>query len=161
MSSACKHVLQHSHGAIMKLLEHGAAGRLPLQQVRIGLSFLSERSQDPNTQLESLGRQCQRYLTLRDEVERLGQQGLLFFLLQPLLSLGPTVVQLLTGACLLIKQSLSPPRSKGMIMDHLREQVPHHGFIPPETSILGRPLGILELLGKVYRGPTKLLNMIV
>ena len=82
----------------MKLLEHGAAGRLPLQQVRIRLSFLSERSQDPNTQLESLGRQCQRYLTLRDEVERLGQQGLLFFLLQPLLSLGPTVVQLLTGA---------------------------------------------------------------
>ena len=78
MSSACKHVLQHSHGAIMKLLEHGAAGRLPLQQVRIGLSFLSERSQDPNTQLESLGRQCQRYLALRDEVERLGQQGLLF-----------------------------------------------------------------------------------
>ena len=80
----------------MKLLDHGAAGRLPLQQVRIGLSFLSERSQDPNTQLESLGRQCQRYLALRDEVERLGQQGLLFFLLQPLLSMGPTVVELLT-----------------------------------------------------------------
>jgi len=48
-----------------------------------------------------------------------------------------------------------------MIMDHLREQVPHHGFIPPETSILGRPLRVLELLGKVDRGPTKLLNMIV
>jgi hypothetical protein len=78
-----------------------------------------------------------------------------------LLSLGPTVVQLLTGACLLIKQSLSPPRSKGMIMDHLREKVPHHGFIPPETSILGRPLCVLELLGKVDRGPAKLLNMIV